>query len=260
MKALLITMFGIGIGFAAGYYIAKTRVEELYEEEIDTIRELYSTERKKEESNSDKPQPEVSKYHNKPTLEELTKSYSGENDEEQEEAEDKRKLSRLTKSYLGIDFLISKWNPDEYLEEPDEYLEEQALLEEAESMRKQEQYAEYITDTRRKNLNLLKPYVISKDEYEEDEYDYLDKVELIYYGLDDVLTAIDDEIIDSDEIIELLGTDGYDLLCLGHEVVYVRNERFGTDYVVINVTEVHFEREETDKEREARLAALRAKR
>lgn len=76
------------------------------------------------------------------------------------------------------------------------------------------------------------PYVISADEYADD--DTYDKVIVSYFEDDEVLMLQDETIFDNGIMIlgainlEQFGTSGD-----GDDTVYIRNETFGTDYEVV---------------------------
>lgn len=86
-----------------------------------------------------------------------------------------------------------------------------------------------------------KPYIISIDEYTEENTHY-DKLTLYFYEDDEVLTEDNEEMIEDVEAI----VGNYALNCFGEnsgdpEVVYVRNDRLQIDYEVIRLSKSYKE-------------------
>jgi hypothetical protein len=113
---------------------------------------------------------------------------------------------------------------------------------EFESPRDDEDEEDYEYEQRRYEPNSSeKPYVISIDEYSEENTHY-DKITLYFYEDDEVLTEDDEEAIDDPNAL----VGDYALNCFGEnsgdpEVVYVRNERLQIDYEVIRLSKSYQE-------------------
>lgn len=79
------------------------------------------------------------------------------------------------------------------------------------------------------------PYVISRQEFDEEMLSF-DKVTLLYYDLDDTLTDEQDVLIS--DVCIVIGDDAlsnFGNMSEDPRTVFIRNEKFGTDYEVIKV-------------------------
>lgn len=77
------------------------------------------------------------------------------------------------------------------------------------------------------------PYVISRLEFEDNEGDY-DQISLVYYDGDDTLADEQDKAIN--DIERVIGSRNLEYFGHGSDddrVVYIRNERVGTDYEIL---------------------------
>ena len=106
-------------------------------------------------------------------------------------------------------------------------------------------YSEVLNDTYIKAMeeakaNDIRPYVIDEECYQE-TCKWHDKIELVYYATDDKLADEQDDLISDDEAVNMLGANwARNLMEDGVEVVYIRNDQRGSDYIVCRVDEPYY--------------------
>lgn len=125
-----------------------------------------------------------------------------------EEKEDKINYNQFAKEYSGS---------DDGEEETDDGKEDEPEV------------TDYISDTE----DARDPYEITEDEYEDDN-DSFEKESLYYYRGNYTLVDDSDNVVDVEDANTLLGPDWVDRTN-NNGIVYIRNEKVGTDYeLVIN--------------------------
>lgn len=76
------------------------------------------------------------------------------------------------------------------------------------------------------------PKIVSKGEYDSEEFEHHDKVTLYYYSEDQVLATEDDEVIEDPRLQIGDALDKYGFRNNDEEAIYVRNYSLMTDYVI----------------------------
>lgn len=110
--------------------------------------------------------------------------------------------------------------------DPDEEVDEETITEYSDILNS----AGYTVTEPRKIENPRKPYVISPEEYEDEEFDDFEKITLSYYA--DQIIADDDDVI-MENVDDVIGYDS--LTHFGEyedDCVLVRNERLKCDYEI----------------------------
>lgn len=197
-------IFGCGalVGALVTNKMLSKKYTTLYEQEVDELREYYKNKNKqvgREVTDEDRVVA-ASKVISKPIFERA--------------GETMRKTS-----YISEDAVFT---PDQSPED-DEPEEDEEEYMEYESTSKE--YAEYDRNK--------KPYVIPLDAFTDEMIGY-DKITLGYYEEDDVLVDDNEDMIDDIEYV--IGYASLDRFGDGSEdedIVYVRNERVGSDYEVV---------------------------
>ena len=188
LSKLFIFTAGAAIGSAVTWKLVKTKYEKLAQEEIDEVREYYSTRPEKKQDDKVEEQEEELYADNKPV----------------------RKKSTA--------------------------VNHQQRLEELQQMREVVTSMNYATnsdvDKCRGDDDMLEPYVITPEEYEESEYK---QVSLTYYEGNDVLEEDFGGIISEDEIDRLVGADfasHFGENKNDRDTVFIRNDALKTDYEI----------------------------
>lgn len=203
LKNFLIFSSGVILGVMASAKVLKDKYEQIAQEEIDSMREYRSAKRAKLFD-------PVSRRRTTEPVSEMT---------DEEYAENHKKII-YNNSYVGS-------GPEPYPngEFPDDDIVE---VEEGKMV---------IDNTG----NYPPPYIITIDQFN-NEMEHYDKATIHYYSLDDILTDENEDVIENynniigDEALSCFGMDSED-----PDIVYVRNERFGTDYEIIRVEKKYYD-------------------
>ena len=223
----IIVFLAFAGGCVTGYFVAKNRLEEDYQNEVQEYRERFlekygeDEERDVQKSSLDtdpmgKPYKKLVTRYDKPDLSQLAHSQEQrewpEGDDEEPE--------------------------EEFDPETEALIREQEIAEEAER-------AERMAAVDREE-----PYVIDQYQFE-NENDHYDKIDVFYYRFDSTVCDEKDVIIDDAE--DILGWDFYKTL-ERQTLAYVRNEKLHSDFMVHSLSKSYAEDVNgwtgTDKEKE----------
>jgi len=216
---------GVGIGAAAAYFVLKTRLqtkyEQIAEEEISGMREHYlarvrALENEREKEKLDEVREEIQTRQEANEGEGQTPYhtfYQGGSEPDKVPGEDSPVVQNV--------FVNNGDDPEVDIKEA----------------------WDYEVETRQRSEEL--PYVIHRDEYNNETPDGFDQYTLTYFEGDDVLCRDDDTVIDDQDSVVGLGN----LTKFGHgsgdpNIVYVRNHELRVDLEVVHsdgkyATEVH---------------------
>lgn len=219
LKNLFIFAGGLAIGAFSANYILKEKYELLIQEEAESIKEVYGRvydkEKKVEKQKEDISEVEFT------TQKEIAS-------EQKSKARTSYNKIITTQEYSEdeIPFLPETDNPldDPYHDEDDEIEEEDA-----------DALGEYYTNQRE---NAKEPYTITEDEFS-NTYIHYDKLTLFYYSFDDVLIDENEDVLDDPEAVV-----GDGLSRIGEvepDTAYIRNDKYGTDYVIIKLNKSYAE-------------------
>lgn len=224
----IIALLAFAGGCVTGYFVAKNRLEEDYQNEVQEYRERF-----------------LEKY--------------GEDDEEryvQKSSLDtdpmgepyKKLVTRYDKPDLSQ--LAHSQEPREWPEGDDEEPEEELDAETEALIREQEIAEEAERAERMAAVDRDEPYVIDQYQFE-NENDHYDKIDIFYYRFDSTVCDEKDVIIDDAE--DILGWDFYKTL-ERQTLAYVRNEKLHSDFMVHSLSKSYAEDVSgwtgTDKEKE----------
>ena len=224
----IIALLAFAGGCVAGYFVARNRLEEDYQNEIQEYRERF-----------------LEKY--------------GEDDEEQYVQKSsldtdpmgepyKKLVTRYDKPDLSQ--LAHSQEPREWPEGDDEEPEEEFDAETEALIREQEIAEEAERAERMAAVDRDEPYVIDQYQFE-NENDHYDKIDVFYYRFDSTVCDEKDVIIDDAE--DILGWGFYKTL-ERQTLAYVRNEKLHSDFMVHSLSKSYAEDVSgwtgTDKEKE----------
>ena len=238
IRYILAAGWGIYAGVGLGYLIGRRTWKRIADKEIESVKDQYAKrqeavwrgvvvdnlkEYKKELSDSDRKitKENLDKLQATPEEEELISRYGGE--EKQESIERDETLARESQAiaedlkYYDLDTI----DPEEV--EPNVKFSPDDFPEEVPPNRR-------FADTDPEDPS--RPYVISVDEFMDDEPDY-SKTTLMYYEGDDILADEKDRVIRS--LDKLIGDDAvtqFGQRSGDNNLVYVRNERMEADYEI----------------------------
>lgn len=226
LKNLFIFAGGLAIGAFSANYILKEKYELLIQEEAESIKEVYGRvydkEKKVEKQKEDIDENKDYKNYKKDEF-----TTPKEIDSEQK-SKDQISYNKIvtTQEYSEdeIPFLPETDNPLE-----DSYHDDEIEEEDADAL------GEYYTNQRE---NAKEPYTITEDEFS-NTYIHYDKLTLFYYSFDDVLIDEDEDILDDPEAVV-----GDGLSRIGEvepDTAYIRNDKYGTDYVIIKLNKSYAE-------------------
>jgi hypothetical protein len=86
------------------------------------------------------------------------------------------------------------------------------------------------------------PYVIAREDYDDEDMSHYDKLTIYYYEDDDTLTDENEEVIaDVDSIVGGDSLTRFGDLSGDPEVVYVRNDKLQIDYEIIRLSKSYGE-------------------
>lgn len=197
-------IFGAAVGSVATWYVVKDKYEKLAQEEIDSVKEVFSKKKTSEDDEASENEPDES------------------NDKKAEFTKDKPDIFEYTKKRYGdpayetVDYTSHSVKEDDTWDVPPE--------DEPEDDDEPEGEPEVET----KEWKWNPPYVISPEEAGEGDYDV---TELTYYS-DQILADELDDIVEDPEswvTFEALGHFGeYE-----DDSVYVRNERLHCDFAIL---------------------------
>lgn len=209
IKVALAFSMGAGAGFAVANAYLKDRYKDIADEEIESVKSYYENkiedlfepeEKQPEKRTTKKNDSESTTKKNKITekekkeYEKLTESYSTEDNKDTMVLPTEDDISNLIKEEMVFEGLIKDPSPDDDI--PDE------------------------------------PYIITYDEYSEDNRNY-DKLELLFYVNDGYL--IDPDTDEPVELIDSIGVEASDILHYADSDMCFRNDRTCTDYLVTRV-------------------------
>lgn len=203
MNKILIFALGVGVGGTLAYFITKEHFEQIAIEEIDEMRDYYREKVEEVEGVKDEGRKIVPESSYKKPLKDVA---------------DKSKYTQYSDMYKSENDDRPEESPGDE-ERPDEHYYDQ-----------QEKYEQ--PD---------KPYIISREDYDDTNFHY-DKEELGYYVKDDTLCDENEEIISDPDYT----VGGDSLTKFGEEsedpdIVYVRNELISTDFKIIRMNESYRE-------------------
>lgn len=228
----IIALLAFAGGCVTGYFVAKNRLEEDYQNEVQEYRERF-----------------LEKY--------------GEDDEERDDEERDAQKSSLDTDPMGEPYkkLVTRYDkpdlsqlirlePREWPEGDDEEPEEELDAETEALIREQEIAEEAERAERMAAVDRDEPYVIDQYQFE-NENDHYDKIDIFYYRFDSTVCDEKDVIIDDAE--DILGWDFYKTL-ERQTLAYVRNEKLHSDFMVHSLSKSYAEDVSgwtgTDKEKE----------
>jgi hypothetical protein len=226
IRSVGLVLIGAGIGSAATYFLTKNKIEKAANEradrEVQSVKESYETLAEVRDNRVRRETLEVArkeaKEQNEQQFEALVKDldYSVQGDED-----DPVNWRVINNDNTAARASIVEAHPDdEYLEEMEEP-EDQSL--EA-AVVHHPVNPEYSSDT---------PYVISVEEFQHDRQDF-DKTTITYYDLDDTLCDEREQPIpDVDYVVGRDSLEHFGDRSDDPNIVYVRNEKLGTDYEVM---------------------------
>lgn len=221
---------GVALGVAGGYFAAKkvlrSNYEDLAQKEISEARKFYANVYKTNEDGTPKtPQEVLSERHGAEAAAEAVRTYQGQQAAERlvgdgELDYDEQDEAQIRK--IESDRIQSKSVPADRVEESETrnvFRDDNFDLDEEKKYRTKEE-----------------PYIITHDEYYAGDLEYENST-LTYYEQDDTLTDEQDKPIR--EIDKMIGEDH--LIRFGHgsrdrNIVYIRNDRLGTDFEVVKST------------------------
>jgi hypothetical protein len=229
----IIALLAFAGGCVTGYFVAKNRLEEDYQSEVQEYRERF-----------------LEKY--------------GEDDEERDDEERDVQKSSLDTDPMGEPYkkLVTRYDkpdlsqlahsqePREWPEGDDEEPEEELDAETEALIREQEIAEEAERAERMAAVDRDEPYVIDQYQFE-NENDHYDKIDIFYYRFDSTVCDEKDVIIDDAE--DILGWDFYKTL-ERKTLAYVRNEKLHSDFMIHSLSKSYAEDVSgwtgTDKEKE----------
>lgn len=260
LKNILLGLGIFGSGVAAGYILAKKKLQQQYQDEIAEVKDFYYEKLKESGVMGRDFEPDHTEY-------------EGVSEEEVREAFQRVTRQGFNSSYFDDDRIIpiskverpkgrpifnynkppledilSELNEEGDIEYDDELPDEDY---EAEIEARAEEFAK----RRYENQISGKPYCIDYDEWEDLPEEY-DKQYLFYYSEDRVLCEDDDSIVEEEE--ELVGFDYEDVLSM-QTTAWVRNDTLMIGYEICRIDDSYNRSVanaiETPKEREYRLLA-----
>lgn len=219
--------FGVLIGAAGGYFVAKQKLKSFYEdlatEEIAQAKEFYAALNKVDVESGDVLSPMEVLDRTNPEAAEALRNYQGENEEELiekakdeqggpwDEAMDEAQIAKIEGRLHGgtIEAGAEEKTVNVFVD-PQFDLEEES---------------KYRTED--------KPYIITHDEYFSAERDY-DNISYTYFEVDD--TLVDEQDKPVEDVDGLIGEEH--LARFGHgskdnNIVYVRNDKIQSDFEII---------------------------
>lgn len=224
----IIALLAFAGGCVTGYFVAKNRLEEDYQNEVQEYRERF-----------------LEKY--------------GEDDEERDVQKSSLDTDPMGKPYKklvtrydkpDLSQLAHSQEPREWPEGDDEEPEEELDAETEALIREQEIAEEAERAERMAAVDRDEPYVIDQWQYE-NENDHYDKIDIYYYRFDSTVCDEKDVIIDDAE--DILGWGFYKTL-ERQTLAYVRNEKLHSDFMVHSLSKSYAEDVRgwtgTDKEKE----------
>lgn len=237
----LVGAAGLVAGGVGGYFIAKKRLSSFYEEritrEIAEAKEFYAGLNKVNVDGEPlSPQEILEQRHGSEAATMALREYQGRQavesvltDDEQDEVQ----IRKIEKARITETSLVTEVDPEHGVHPVE-------LVEKSETVNVFTD-PHFDLDEEMKHRTPAKPYIITHDEFFTNEPEH-ENVSLTYYELDDTLTNERDEPIR--EVDEMIGDDH--LVRFGHgsrdrNVVYIRNERLGTDFEVSKSTGSYLE-------------------
>lgn len=224
----IIALLAFAGGCVTGYFVAKNRLEEDYQNEVQEYRERF-----------------LEKY--------------GEDDEERDVQKSSLDTDPMEKPYKklvtrydkpDLSQLAHSQEPREWPEGDDEEPEEELDAETEALIREQEIAEEAERAERMAAVDRDEPYVIDQWQYE-NENDHYDKIDIYYYRFDS--TVCDDKDVVIDDAEDILGWGFYKTL-ERQTLAYVRNEKLHSDFMVHSLSKSYAEDVNgwtgTDKEKE----------
>lgn len=224
----IIALLAFAGGCVTGYFVAKNRLEEDYQNEVQEYRERF-----------------LEKY--------------GEDDEERDVQKSSLDTDPMGKPYKklvtrydkpDLSQLAHSQEPREWPEGDDEEPEEELDAETEALIREQEIAEEAERAERMAAVDRDEPYVIDQYQFE-NENDHYDKIDVFYYRFDS--TVCDDKDVIIDDAEDILGWGFYKTL-ERQTLAYVRNEKLHSDFMVHSLSKSYAEDVNgwtgTDKEKE----------
>ena len=206
-------LFGLASGSISTYFVVKKKLEAEKEEEINELKKYYDTVARKKKTGPYSKFEDFAKEMNKLRREDYLNYLKQLGYESEEEAQ------------KDPNFTMPKWV------EAGDNSEEVKTSKVVKTEWYSKETIEEVDDMRSRTID--DPYVISYEEYADEHSDF-DKVTLTYYEGDDTLTDDRDEPIDDvsrqigEDALTMFGRKSHD-----KNVVYVRNERLGSDFEVM---------------------------
>ncbi len=228
----LIALLAFAGGCITGYFVAKNRLEEDYQSEVQEYRERFMDKYGEDDEEREAAYVQKSSLDTDPMAEPYKKLVT---------RYDKPDLSQLAHSGEA-----REWpEGDDDSEASEEFDEETEAL-----IREQELAEETERAERMAAVDREEPYVIDQYQFE-NENDHYDKIDIFYYRFDDTLCDDKDVVIDDAE--DILGWDFYKTL-ERQTLAYIRNEKLHSDFMVHALSKNYAEDvvgwSGTDKEKE----------
>lgn len=207
--ALVAASTGALVGYKVAEKRLQTKFDNLMDEEIAKTKEHYARMNKVEDYET--PESTVEKLVDDEQLERLTKVYSGETEEGE----------------LEVTTVEAEVNDDEDSVEVVKTTRRNIFV-------NGKDIEEYDLEAELEKRTDDKPYIITKEEFFENE-DELPQINLTYYRGDDVLTDEEDRTIDNAD--GLIGNENLQKFGYGSKdrnVLYVRNPKIGSEYEIVH--------------------------
>lgn len=203
-KSILIFLGGAATGALISFALLHDKYKQLMDEEITSMKEYYNKEKE-----------DLEESHFK-EMRSIVKDYEVEEEEKK----------------TFVDY-VKKYNPSEIVADKD-YNRPYPIDDEEDDMPPPE-------DPPERTINFSEPYVISLEEFEEENH-HFDKITISYYDIDDTLADEREEIITDVEVVigeDALGRFGD--MSGDPNIVFVRNERLGADYEICLMSDSYAE-------------------
>lgn len=225
---LVSLLVGGGAGFLVGKTVYKKFYEDLAQEEIDSVKEVYQN----RISSLMKVVPEEALRPSERYVKQQNEECSVTDEEKEMSKSIRNNVTPLTRSSIeGSQYEKAKRNYNLYRQKPEPQPDPKEDDEDED-----DELRDAAGKTEKEMMDLTKvdrtqPYVIDDDEYT-NEFPHHDKVSLYYYHEDEVLCEEGEDIID--DVGRIVGDEALALLD-EYTTVWVRNEPLCIDYEIIGV-------------------------
>jgi len=229
VKLIFAAIIGTAIGFSVGYFVAKRKLEEDYQNEVHEIRErlLCNEENEKYLQVCEKNDKEERSKGLGLTEDNFTPLDIPSFVEKSSIDTNSTEYRKLVTNYNKPDLHSLIKQREEYIE-PEEYTEDLEEILTEEELNELEEREELERTSRMAEVNHEAPYIIDDWQYS-NECDHYDKIDIYYYKGDDTICDERDSIIEDAE--DILGWDFYTVLDR-QTIAYVRNEKLQSDFMI----------------------------